>query len=37
MTRMIDVLREYQAVQNMMRNEHERLRTAIQRLSKTNG
>lgn len=37
MTRMIEVLREYQAVQNMMKTEHERLRGAIQRLSKTNG
>lgn len=35
MTRMIDVLREYQAVQNMMQSEHERLRTATQRLSRT--
>ncbi len=32
MTRMIDVSREYQAVQNMMQNEHERMRTAIQRM-----
>lgn len=35
MTRMIDVLREYQAVQNMMESEHERLRSSAQRLSKT--
>lgn len=35
MTRMIDVLREYQAVQNMMQSEHERLRSSAQRLSKT--
>lgn len=35
MTRMIDVSREYQAVQNMMQNEHERMRTMIQRLSRT--
>lgn len=35
MTRMIDVSREYQAVQNMMQNEHERMRTMIQRMSKT--
>lgn len=34
MTRMIDVLREYQAVQRMMQTEHERMRTAIQRLSR---
>ncbi len=32
MTRMIDISREYQAVQRMMQNEHERQRTAIQRL-----
>ena len=37
MTRMIDVLRKYQSVQNMMQSEHERLRTAIQRLARTNG
>jgi flagellar basal-body rod protein FlgF len=35
MTRMIDVSREYQAVQNMMQNEHERMRTAIQRMMRT--
>lgn len=35
MTRMIDVLREYQAVQNMMQSEHERLRSAAQKLAKT--
>lgn len=35
MTRMIDVLREYQAVQNMMKSEHERLRSSAQRLAKT--
>lgn len=35
MTRMIDVLREYQTVQNIMQSEHERQRTAIQRLSKS--
>ena len=34
MTRMIDVLREYQSVQRMMQTEHERLRTAIQRLTR---
>ena len=32
MTRMIDVSREYQAMQNVMDNEHDRQRTAIQRL-----
>jgi len=35
MTRMIDVLREYQAVQNMMQSEHERLQTASRRLART--
>ena len=35
MTRMIDVLREYQAVQNIMQSEHERLRTSAQRLART--
>lgn len=35
MTRMIDVLREYQSVQNMMRSEHERMSTAIQRLGRS--
>lgn len=35
MTRMIDVSREYQAVQNMMESEHERLRTSAQRLART--
>ena len=35
MTRMIDVLREYQAVQNIMQSEHERLRSATQRLART--
>ena len=37
MTRMIDVLREYQAVQNMMTSEHERLRSSAQRLAETQG
>ena len=35
MTRMIEVHREYQAVQNMMNNEHERLQTAARRLART--
>lgn len=35
MTRMIDVSREYQAIQNMMESEHERLRTAAQRLARS--
>ena len=37
MTRMIDVLREYQAVQRVVQNEHDRIRTAIQRLSRPGG
>ncbi len=32
MTRMIDVSREYQMVQRLMQNEHDRIRGAIQRL-----
>ncbi len=32
MTRMIDILREYQAVQNVMKNEHDRQRTGIQKI-----
>ena len=35
MTRMIEILREYQAVQNMMQSEHERLRSATQKLART--
>lgn len=35
MTRMIDVSREYQAMQNVMQNEHDRQRTAIQRLMRS--
>lgn len=35
MTRMIEVLREYQAVQNMMQTEHQRQQTMIQRLGRT--
>jgi len=35
MTRMIEVSREYQAIQRMVQTEHERLRTAIQRLSRS--
>jgi flagellar basal-body rod protein FlgF len=35
MTRMIDVMREYQAVQNVMQTEHDRQRTAIQRMLRT--
>lgn len=37
MTRMIEVSREYQAVQNMMNSENERLRTAIRKLSSPQG
>ncbi len=36
MTRMIDVLRAYQTTQRMMQGEHERQRTMIQRLSRSN-
>jgi flagellar basal-body rod protein FlgF len=32
MTRMIDVSREYQAVQRIMQSEHDRQRTAIQKI-----
>ena len=35
MTRMIDVHRTYQSVQHIMNSEHERLRTAAQRLART--
>ncbi len=35
MTRMIDVSREYQSMQRMVQGEHERLRTAIQRMMRT--
>lgn len=35
MTRMIAVHREYQAVQNMMESEHERLRSSTQKLART--
>ncbi len=35
MTRMIEVLRNFQAVQNFMQSEHERLRNATQTLSST--
>lgn len=35
MTRMIDVSREYQMVQRVIQNEHERIRTTIQRLSRS--
>jgi flagellar basal-body rod protein FlgF len=35
MTRMIAVHREYQAVQNIMQSEHERLQSATQRLART--
>lgn len=33
MTRMIDTLREYQSVQNVLQKENERLRSAIQKLT----
>lgn len=35
MTRMVDVLREYQAVQKIMESEHTRMRTAIERIGKS--
>lgn len=35
MTRMIEVHREYQALQNMMRNEHERMKSSAQRLARS--
>lgn len=35
MTRMVNILREYQSVQRLIQGEHERIRSAIQRLSKT--
>ncbi len=35
MTRMIDVMREYQAVQRVMQNEHDRQRTGIQKILET--
>lgn len=35
MTRMIDVLREYQSVQRVMQNEHDRIRGAIQKMLRT--
>lgn len=36
MTRMIETLREYQSVQNVMQKENERLRSAIQKLTGSN-
>lgn len=35
MTRMIDVSREYQMVQRLMQNEHDRIRGAIEKLGRT--
>jgi flagellar basal-body rod protein FlgF len=32
MTRMIDVSRDYQSMQRMIQSEHDRLKTAIERL-----
>ncbi len=37
MTRMIDISREYQAMQRMLQNDHERQRTTIQRLGRPAG
>lgn len=34
MTRMIDTLRSYQSVQRLLQNEHDRLRSAIQKLTR---
>jgi flagellar basal-body rod protein FlgF len=34
MTSMIDVLRQYQSTQNLLNNEHDRIRSAIQRIGK---
>ncbi len=36
MTQMIETLRDYQSVQRVMESENERLRTAIQRLTRSN-
>lgn len=36
MTRMIETLRDYQSVQRLIQNENERLRGAIQRLTRSN-
>ncbi len=36
MTRMIDTLRSYQSVQNILQSENQRLRDAIQKLTQTN-
>lgn len=35
MTRMVGILREYQSVQRLLQGEHERIRSAVQRLSRT--
>lgn len=35
MTRMVEVLREYQAVQKIMESEHNRLRTAVERIGRS--
>ena len=35
MTRMIETLRNFQSTHNMLKSEHDRLRTAIQRLTRT--
>ena len=35
MTRMMEMLRDYQSAQKLVDSEHERLRTTVSRLSKT--
>ena len=35
MTTMIELVRQYQSTQNLLDGEHERLRSAIQRLGRT--
>jgi len=35
MTRMIEILRNYQSTQNMLQKEHERMRAAIEKLTKS--
>lgn len=35
MTRMVEILREYQSIQRMLQGEHERMRSAVQRISRT--
>lgn len=37
MTRMIGILRDYQSLQRLLQNEHDMSRSAIQRITRTNG